>query len=210
MAALGFLSLLTELEVEQTRKTKKVTFCSHSKKKKNRWKKIDSAILCISSWPGQEDEDLLANYPKVVYKYKMEEVAFLYIKMKQFIRRHKHAKVLVKDWVSKSIQREKDLAKINENCQKALDNFHKKLSEMKKLETKTKDDNEAKSQFYDLIDNLVLETRLKHRKFEDVRKEMAGQFEKTCSEEVKIVKNIIGIFLHSLFECYERKLISIV
>ena len=119
MAALGFLSLLTELEVEQTRKTKKVTFCSHSKKKKNRWKKIDSAILCISSWPGQEDEDLLANYPKVVYKYKMEEVAFLYIKMKQFIRRHKHAKVLVKEWASKFLRRERDQAKLYENCQKA-------------------------------------------------------------------------------------------
>ena len=211
MATLGFLSLLTELEVKQTRRNNKVTFHSHSEKKKNnRWKTINSAVLCISSWPVQEVEDLLANYPKVVYKYKMEEVAFLYIKMKQFIRRHQHAKVLVKDWASKSLQREKDLAKINENCQKALDNFHMELSEMKKLETKMKDDEEAKGQFYDLIDNLVLETRLKHRKFEDVRKEMAGQFEKVCSEEIKIVNNIIGIFFHSLFECYDRKLIGIV
>ena len=167
------------------------------------WRKLRDKVKNCDKGEESEDEekDWLKDYPKVTYRYTLEEVAFLYLKLKQCVKKQRFLKNDTQeesnDYYDKL--RERELQKIKEDFQSALDKFHEKwlAIEEKKVERTKRVKNET--EFFKMINNLVLEHKLRHREFEAVRKDLVSEFESVCEEEIFNVKDLIGLFLSSFF-----------
>ena len=107
----------------------------------------------------KNEEDLLADYPKVQYSYEVEEVAFLLHKLNQFGLRFKASKgkILTK--------RDKELQKISENFEVEMKKFvEKEFSMMTNLEG---------GLWQKLIDlyskHMTIRRKYRHEEFEEIR-----------------------------------------